>query len=571
MSDETGRILGNRYTVGPAIGRGGMAEVYRARDSRLGRTVAIKVLRTDLARDPSFLSRFRREAQAAAGLNHPTIVAVYDSGEDVEGVGADALSVPYIVMEYVDGQTVRDMIRGGNHLSARESLQLTSGVLDALEYSHQHGIVHRDIKPGNIMRTPKGAVKVMDFGIARALADGGQTMTSSQTVMGTAQYLSPEQAKGEPVDARSDLYSTGVVLYEMLTGRPPFVGDSPVSVAYQHVSEDPIPPSQLDPSIPPSVDAIVMNALNKNPEDRYQSAAEFKADVDRAMSGLPVVATLPVAAMSAESTRVMPAARPAEKPRRATNPWIWVLVALAVLALLIAGLWLAAKTFTGGTTQQVQVPNLVGLTIQAATTVLEQDGLKLGTQNNAHSDKPIGQIIQQDPVAAATAAKGTSVNVTISAGVDTVAVPQLIGLVSKDDAKRQLEQVGLVLGPVTTVSSGQPAGYVVGSDPVAGQDVPVGSTVAISISSGLIDVPDVVGKSVNDAQAALQKAGFLTNIVNQQSSAAAPDTVLAQSPRGGSSAPPKSLVTLTVAVPVPTQPPTPTPTVTPTGGVAPTP
>jgi eukaryotic-like serine/threonine-protein kinase len=571
MSDETGRILGNRYTVGPAIGRGGMAEVYRARDSRLGRTVAVKVLRTDLARDPSFLSRFRREAQAAAGLNHPTIVAVYDSGEDVEGLGSEALSVPYIVMEYVDGQTVREMIRGGAHLSPRESLQLTSGVLDALEYSHAHGIVHRDIKPGNVMRTDKGLVKVMDFGIARALADAGQTMTSSQTVMGTAQYLSPEQAKGETVDARSDLYSTGVVLYEMLTGRPPFIGDSPVSVAYQHVSEDPIPPSQLDPSIPPSVDAIVMNALNKDPEDRYQSAAEFKADVDRAMQGLPVVATLPVAAMSAESTRVMPATRPTENKRRSTNPWIWVLVAVAVLAMLIGGLWLASSLFKGSTAEQVQVPNLVGLTLADAQNLLKQDGLVLGTQTNAHSTKPIGEIIAQDPTPQTTIAKGGAVAITISSGVDTVVVPSLVGLVSKDDAKRQLEQVGLVLGPVTTVPSGQPAGYVVAQDPVNGQDVPVGSTVAISISSGLVNVPDVVGMDVTAATKKLGQAGFLVNVINQQSSAAAPDTVLAQSPRAGSSAPPKSLVTLTVAVPVPTQPPTPTPSVTPTATATPTP
>jgi serine/threonine-protein kinase len=570
MSDETGRILGNRYTVGPAIGRGGMAEVYRARDSRLGRTVAVKVLRTDLARDPSFLSRFRREAQAAAGLNHPTIVAVYDSGEDVEGVGAEALSVPYIVMEYVDGQTVREMIRGGAHLSPRESLQLTSGVLDALEYSHAHGIVHRDIKPGNVMRTDKGLVKVMDFGIARALADAGQTMTSSQTVMGTAQYLSPEQAKGETVDARSDLYSTGVVLYEMLTGRPPFVGDSPVSVAYQHVSEDPIPPSQLDPSIPPSVDAIVMNALNKDPEDRYQSAAEFKADVDRAMQGLPVVATLPVAAMSAESTRVMPATRAPEK-KRSTNPWIWVLVAIAVLAMLIGGLWLASSLFKGGSAEQVQVPNVVGLTLGDAQTLLKQDGLVLGTQNNAHSTKPIGEIISQDPTAQSSLAKGGAVAVTISSGVDTVAVPQLVGLVSQADAKRQLEQVGLVLGTVTTVSSGQPAGYVVASDPVAGQDIPVNGTVAISISSGLIAIPDVVGLDRTAAANKLTKAGFLVTNIDQQSSAAAPGVVLAQSPAGGTAALPKSLVVLTVAVPVPTPSPTPIPTPTPTVAVTPTP
>mgnify|MGYP001190414687 FL=1 len=237
------RRLGDRYELGEPLGRGGMAEVLEGRDLRLGRRVAVKILRPDLAKDPAFQSRFRREAQSAASLNHPNIVAVYDTGEDILGDESASVVVPYIVMEYVDGQTLRQLLASGRRLLPERALEITAGVLAALDYSHRHGIVHRDIKPANVMLTRTGDVKVMDFGIARALADASATMTAASAVMGTAQYLSPEQARGEVVDARSDLYSTGCLLYELLTGRPPFTGDSPVSVAYQHVSENPLPPS----------------------------------------------------------------------------------------------------------------------------------------------------------------------------------------------------------------------------------------------------------------------------------------------------------------------------------------
>ena len=252
--------LGDRYEIGPIIGRGGMAEVHEGRDVRLGRRVAIKVMRADLARDESFQARFRREAQAAAGLNHPNIVAVYDTGEEIVGEGPHAVRVPFIVMEYVDGMTLRQLLTSGRRLLPERALEITAGVLAALDYSHRHGIVHRDIKPANIMLTRAGDAKVMDFGIARALADSAGTMTQTSAVLGTAQYLSPEQARGEIVDARSDLYSTGCLLYELLTTRPPFTGDSPVSIAYQHVSEQAVPPSQVDSSVPSSVDAVVMKA-----------------------------------------------------------------------------------------------------------------------------------------------------------------------------------------------------------------------------------------------------------------------------------------------------------------------
>src|ERR1700749_3304922 len=284
------RLLGDRYELDGVVGRGGMAEGYRARDLRLDRTVAIKTLRTDLARDQTFQARFRREAQSAASLNNPSIVAVYDTGEDLDlSTGAP---VPFIVMEYVDGRTVRDLLIEGHRLLPERTLEITSGVLRALEYSHQAGIVHRDIKPGNVMVTRNGDIKVMDFGIARAMSDAQATMTQTAQVIGTAQYLSPEQARGERVDSRSDLYSTGCLLYELLCGRP-FPGASPVAIAYQHVRENPVPPSRVDPDVPAWADAIVLKAMAKAPADRYQTAGDMRADLQRAASGLPVAAAPP--------------------------------------------------------------------------------------------------------------------------------------------------------------------------------------------------------------------------------------------------------------------------------------
>src|SRR3954469_2178753 len=291
LVNDSPRVLGNRYEVGELLGRGGMAEVHLGRDARLGRTVAIKLLRTDLARDSTFQARFRREAQSAAALNHPAIVAVYDTGEEqIVESGGGVFNLPYIVMEHIEGRTLRDVLAEGHHLDVDSALDIITGVLTALEYSHRIGIVHRDIKPANVMLTPIGDVKVMDFGIARAMSDASSTMTQTQAVIGTAQYLSPEQARGETVDARSDLYSAGCLLYELLTGRPPFVADSPVAVAYQHVREEPQPPSVHNPAVPEPVDRIVLHALAKDRESRYQSADEFRGDIEAALGGRPVSA-----------------------------------------------------------------------------------------------------------------------------------------------------------------------------------------------------------------------------------------------------------------------------------------
>ena len=312
---EVPKLLGGRYEVGELLGRGGMAEVHRGYDTRLGRQVAIKMLRSELARDNTFLVRFRREAQSAAGLNHASIVAVYDHGEDIlTETGGAQVKVPYIVMEFVDGKTLRQVITERGTVGATEALRITEGVLDALGYSHRNGIVHRDIKPANVMIAPDGSIKVMDFGIARAMADANATMTQTSAVIGTAQYLSPEQAQGQSVDERSDLYSTGCMLFELLTGRPPFLGESPVSIAYQHVGEQPIPPSRLVEGISEDLDAVVLHSLAKPRDARYQSAAEFRADLQAVRLGRPIsdaargsAAALAGAGALAAATQVVPA------------------------------------------------------------------------------------------------------------------------------------------------------------------------------------------------------------------------------------------------------------------------
>ncbi|MET0928937.1 MAG: Stk1 family PASTA domain-containing Ser/Thr kinase, partial [Aeromicrobium sp.] len=316
--DETIR-LGDRYELGGLLGRGGMADVRVGRDLRLGRTVAVKQLRGDLSADDTFQARFRREAQSSAALNHPSIVAVYDTGDSIDKHGSH---VPYIVMEYVEGQTLRDIMRGaenGRKILPERALSITADILSALDYSHRSGIIHRDIKPANVMLTPSGQVKVMDFGIARAIADTSSAMTQTAAVIGTAQYLSPEQARGETVDARSDIYSTGCLLYELLTGRPPFIGDSPVSVAYQHVREEARPPSQLNPDVSQAIDHLVAKSLAKRVEDRYQSAADMRKDIERVIAGHHVEA--PAATTSiVGATAVAPvaAAAAAGGARRAT-------------------------------------------------------------------------------------------------------------------------------------------------------------------------------------------------------------------------------------------------------------
>ncbi len=568
MSDA--RMLGDRYEIGEVIGRGGMAEVHEGRDLRLGRRVAVKILRPDLARDPSFQARFRREAQSAAALNHPNIVAVYDTGEDIlAGEGADAIVVPYIVMEYVDGMTLRQLLASGRRLLPERALEITGGVLSALDYAHRHGIVHRDIKPANVMLTRTGDVKVMDFGIARALNDVGNTMTATSAVMGTAQYLSPEQARGEVVDARSDLYSAGVLLYELLTGRPPFTGDSPVSIAYQHVSEMPTPPSQVDGGVSPEIDTVVMHSLSKRADDRYQTAAEFRIDVERAVAGSPVTAAVPM--VVGEHTQQMPAVaaagldyrddyrRPARKPRRAG---FWIISIVAIILAIVGAVLIGRFVLGSSNLSRVAVPNLDGLTIEQATSTLADAHLQLGAQTPELSDRPDGTVIAQQPAAGEQLEQNQSVNVTVSSGKEQATVPQLVALTSPEAARIALSDAGLKLGIVSQKASDQPSGYVLEQSPAEGTQVDAGTMINITVSSGLVQVPSVTGLSEAQARSDLAQAGFEAQVVEQNDSSVPEGTVLAQSPKAGSNLSRGSTVTITVAIAIPE--PQPEPSVGPT-------
>ena len=574
MSTTVPQELGGRYEIGALLGRGGMAEVHLGRDSRLGRAVAVKMLRPDLARDPSFQARFRREAHSAASLNHPSVAAVYDTGED-QYLGNP---VPYIVMEYVEGSTLRDLMSSGNRLVPERALEIVDGVLEALAYSHAQGIVHRDIKPANVMLTPSGAVKVMDFGIARAMDDMGATMTQTSAVIGTAQYLSPEQARGQQVDARSDLYSTGCLLYELLTGRPPFVGDSPVSVAYQHVRENPVPPSQLDPDVPTSVDAIVLKALAKDREQRYQSADEMRRDIAAALAGRPVAAVVPPPqpTQPIQSTTVLPGTSTipavgahAAEPNKKGRTLGYVLLGIAVLAVFVVAALIARSALGGSGADQVQVPDVTGLSVAEASAALKTEGLTLGTQTQQASDTvPEGRVIDQSPESDTQVDQGRAVSVTVSSGVEETGVPSLVGL-SLDQASQALRQAGLEVGATTSVASDQTRNTVLKVSPKEGETVPAGSSVDIRYASGSNKVPDVVGKDEATAQNQLEQAGFqVPTPAEQESADQSPGTVLSQTPSAGETSRLGSTVRITVAV-APPETPTPTPTPTDTATTPP--
>ena len=548
--------LGDRYDVGQVIGRGGMAEVYEGTDRRLNRRVAIKVLRPDLARDPMFQERFRREAQSAAGLNHPNIVAIYDTGEDLISDGGNQVSIPYIVMEYVDGVTLRQMLNNGPRILPERALEVIAGVLAALDYAHRHGIVHRDIKPANIMINSHGDAKVMDFGIARAMSDAATSVTATSAVMGTAQYLSPEQARGESVDTRSDIYSTGCVLYELLTSGPPFNGESPVSIAYQHVNETPKLPSSVDPSIPTTLDAITMTALAKSPANRYQTAAEMRIDIERAIAGLPISTRTISTPVTSDigSTTVIPLTNTSSGTTTAVatttkqssrKKWVAVTIATVVSAALLL---FVGNQLLGPSQTLVTIPNLKSKTVDEAQKALTDIGLKVGTETpQADDNVPKGEIIGQDPAAGELIEAGQAVNLIVSAGKDQVPVPDLVNLPSVEDARRVLTEAKLLLGRVTPVDSDKPEGAVLEQDPVANFVVDIGTLINVTVSNGKIPVPDVVGKNQTQAKNTLVNAGFLVDIVKQADGTVAAGTVLSQSPNAKELALKGSIVTLTVA------------------------
>ncbi|NLF04658.1 MAG: Stk1 family PASTA domain-containing Ser/Thr kinase [Actinomycetales bacterium] len=603
MAQDDTRILAGRYQVGELIGRGGMAEVHIGHDTRLGRTVAIKVLRSDLARDPSFQARFRREAQAAAALNHPAIVAVYDTGEDVfvdpNGVQQH---VPFIVMEYVEGHTVRDILRDGHAVPIEEAIEIVVGVLSALEYSHHAGIVHRDIKPANVMLTPTGAVKVMDFGIARAIADSGATMTQTQAVIGTAQYLSPEQARGETVDTRSDLYSTGCLLFELLTGRAPFVGDSPVSVAYQHVREAAPVPSSLASDVPEVLDRITLKALAKDRESRYANAADFRADLETAVRG-GVVSAPPAAAYAAGATTLTPVVEdvpapaatqvftpqpPATAPTQAftpgtgmpwaptqpgalgtgtgatplavdddddegSRPWImWTLIGVAVAAVIGIVLLFVLPDREPPAPADVAIPPLTEMTQEQATEKLESVGLRAKFLQEPSDEIAVDLVTRSDPPAGDEVAPDTEISVYLSTGPSEFEIPDVAGE-TQERAIEILTDAGLRVSRTDTADvPGTKENEAVSTDPPAGTAAKEGDSVVLTVATGLVLLEDLVGVTEEEAIALLEDLQLSYRVETEETDAVEPGQVARQS-RGPGLVPFDARIEIYVAVePAPT-------------------
>lgn len=599
MSSE--RILNGRYEMGELIGRGGMADVHLGRDVRLGRTVAIKVLRQDLARDPLFQSRFRREAQAVAGLNHPTIVSVYDTGEEeIEGRHHDDVRVPFIVMEYVAGRTLRDLLKAGD-LTPEASVEYILGVLSALEYSHRAGIVHRDIKPANVMITPEDQVKVMDFGIARAIADSAATMTQTQAVIGTAQYLSPEQARGETVDARSDLYSAGCLLYELLTGRPPFTGDSPVSVAYQHVRETPTPAREIEESIPAEIESVLSIALEKDRARRFQSAADFRSALLDARRGIqpgsPAAPTEAFAAVSTsmdgdapqtralakvssggsiaahslvdeEETGSLPAAHAAHNRhdadnRRRSRRRGWIAVLLVLLALLSVG---AVALFGFLNSQPAEpvlasVPSVDSMTETEASNALTAVGLRPQVERTFHDEVESGFAIGTEPETGSEVEPDSLVTLQISKGPANRTIPEDVFQMTESSARDALESVGLRGGSVSETNSATvPAGRVVATEPALGSSVPADSEVNLVLSTGLVTVPRLTGLPSEEAVALLEDPAraLVPRIEEEENAVVEPGLVVRHEPGANSNVAPGSEVVIYVATePAAEEPPAP--------------
>lgn len=532
-----GKILNSRYELVQLIGSGGMADVYQAKDNLLGRTVAVKILHAQYAKDEVFIARFRQEAQAAANLNQPNIVNVYDWGiED---------STYYLVMEYVQGRDLKDIIVQGGQLLPERAVEIGMSICLALEAAHAQGIVHRDIKPQNIIVTYDNQIKVMDFGIARTT--GGSAMTQTGTIMGTAQYISPEQAQGRAADPRSDLYSLGVVLYEMLTGKVPFDGENPVSIAYKHVREDPLPPSMINPDISPGLEAVVMKALAKNPENRYQNSMEMYGDLERCLEGAPVYATpvLPQDEAALGATQAYPAVGGAP-PRKRSLAWLWIsIIVLVVLAGIGVGVW----ALVGGS-EGIAVPSVMKMNVSAAEQQLKSVGLKMKVVKTVvDSTNPKDTIVSQEPGPGTKIDKGGTVQVVVSKGAEQVTVPNLVGM-SQTDAHAALTAVGLKLGDVTqefstTVAKGQ----IATQSPEAGAQVAKDSAVSIVISKGTetITVPNVKNMTQDAATQALSAVGLKAAPQTQNTTdPTLVGKVIDQSPAANDTVPKGSSVTIVI-------------------------
>ncbi|WP_440695678.1 Stk1 family PASTA domain-containing Ser/Thr kinase [Clavibacter nebraskensis] len=515
------RVLGGRYEVGALLGRGGMADVFEGVDARLGRRVAVKVLRRGLAEDPAFRSRFRQEAQAAARMSHPTIVRVFDAGEDVvtDQDGASH-TVPFIVMERVEGRLLKDVITDGP-LDPDEAVRIMRQVLTALEYSHRAGVVHRDIKPGNIMVTPTGQVKVMDFGIARAVSDTSATIAQTTAILGTARYFSPEQAKGESVDARTDLYSAGVVLFEMLTGQAPFRADTAVAVAYQHVSETPVAPSSVQEHVSPQLDQVVLHAMAKDRYARFQTAGDFRTDLDLAAAGTlapreapthDVGATLfgapagPSSSQQALRQLGVDDDRTVRTQSRPPVPWIWAGVTVVVVILIAVVIWVTNLSSIGPPDISPTVPDVAGSTYSSAAGALEEAGLVPLERDEASTSVAEGLVLRTNPGPGENVASKTEVDVFVSSGPPEVQVPNILNQ-DEGTATANLQAAGLTVGEVVRQSSPTvPDGVVMQSEPAASQQVDKGSAVKLILSNGKVSMPDVLGQPLSDAQKLLEES-----------------------------------------------------------------
>lgn len=593
MAESPYRIGGGRYEIRSLIGRGGMAEVHQAYDTLLSRVVAIKTLRIDLAKDTVFLTRFRREALASASLNHENIVQVYDTGEQVvTAPDGTEVHVPYIVMELVEGHTVHQLLTDGQPVPINEAVEIMSGVLNALEYSHKRGLVHRDIKPGNVMLTNSGKIKVMDFGIARALEDSGQTMTSTDAVVGTAQYLSPEQARGETVDTRSDLYSCGCMLFELLTGRAPFKGDSAVSVAYQHVAEMPPLPSAIAADISPELDRMVMKSLAKRPEERYQDAASMRSDMVRAAAGAaisapmlpPLPVTTPTEGIAAPHTSYAPAQwsqvlgedlddedeekEIAQKKKKRKTIWAVVIGILVAIALIALVWWLIASN-KNQEPEQVAIPeNIIGMSAIEAQRSLADLGLVM-EQGQAIASETVdkGKVAATDPKPGSMVDPGSTVTIQLSSGAAEITVPDVSGQ-TQDAARKTLEDAGLQVGSVKYEDDSKVAAdRVIRTTPEAGSSASKDEEIILVLASGYvsIDSGQVVGKSQEQGLKYLADLGLQTNTVTEETTAAPNGQIIAVDPSGRVKVGSSVTVKVAKTPPAPSPGPSSSPSTSPTG------
>jgi eukaryotic-like serine/threonine-protein kinase len=537
-------VYSNRYEIEGPIARGGMADVFLARDQYLDRPVAVKVLFPEFARDQSFVERFRREAQSAAMLNHPNIVNVYDYGQE--------RGTYFIVMEYVEGQSLRDILRTEGPLPAMTSARIAAEIAAALDFAHRHGVIHRDIKPGNVLITQAGQVKVTDFGIAANPTDAKQGLTQTGSVMGTATYFSPEQAQGYQVDGRTDVYALGVVLYEMLTGRAPFVGESAVAVAMKHVREQAVPPSQYVPDLPPDLERIVLTAMAKDVNQRYQSAEELRADLIRFGRGHPVQAAAVVPAGEAATMISDPPQSPPYDPEwqeyappRRWGPIVATVIGLGLLAAVIGFVIFGAKD-NGGGLRTVAVPDVVTLQFTDAQQQLEHAGFKVVRRDEV-DDSPVETVIKQSPEAGVLLPRGQTVVLTVSA--KQVTIPNVVGN-TFEEAQSKLQNLGLVaVRSDVPAPAGQTPGTVLSTDPVAGTKVDKSTNVAVVVAKEpQVAVPDVRGQDQATAQTTLQTAGFSVQVAAENSATVPVGKVIDTNPTKGTLADTGSLVTMRVSL-----------------------